>query len=69
MMSIPQYNPHHLKQELQTLGLSLWQIRELLGGQPSESKISRYLNGIDSLPPALESKLKRIISNIKEADE
>ena len=68
MLDIPKYNPHHLKQELQTLGLSLWQIRELIGGQPSEGKLSRYLNGIESLPSALERKLKQIISNLKEAD-
>ena len=68
MLDIPKYNPHHLKQELQTLGLSLWQIRERIGGQPSEVKLSRYLNGIESLPSALEKRLKQILANLKEAD-
>ena len=68
MLDIPQYNPHQLKQELQILGLSLWQLRELLGGQPSEGKLSRYLNGIEALPSGLESKIKHIIAKIGEAN-
>lgn len=68
MLDIPKYHPHHLKQQLQALGLSLWQIRELLGGRPSEGKLSRYLNGIESLPKGLERQLKEIVSKLKEGN-
>ena len=65
MHTIPKHRKHPLKEEVQNLGLCLWQLREMLGGSPSEAKLSRYFNGIDKLPSELEHRLRHIISETK----
>jgi hypothetical protein len=56
---------HPLKAEIKKLKLQLWKIRRALGGSPSETYISRALNGIDPMTEELESKIREIISEYK----
>lgn len=58
--------PHSLKIEINKQDLRLWQIRKLLGGSPSEGQLSRYLNGIDKMPIALEVRLNEVINEISK---
>ena len=50
---------HPLKKEIRRRKLKLWHLRNLTG--VSESKLSRYLNGIDPMPVKLEQRIERII--------
>lgn len=58
--------PHPLKIEIKKRDLRLWQIRNLLGGRPTEQQICRYLNGIDKMPVDLETRLAEVINQIPE---
>lgn len=66
MNQIPLPKAHPLKRDIETTGLTLWQVRKMLGGLPSEGQLSRYLNGIDELPFELEQRLTEIIRAVKE---
>lgn len=61
MRAIPQPKSHPLKGEIRRLELAYWQVRSLLGGRPSEATLSRYLNGIESMPKDVEKKLEKIL--------
>ncbi len=50
---------HPLKTEIRWRKLKLWHLRNLTG--VSESKLSRYLNGVDQMPLWLEERLIRIL--------
>jgi hypothetical protein len=53
--------PHPLKAVITNNKITLWQLRKALGGEPSEAKLSRILNGIDNMPKNLEIKIKQLI--------
>lgn len=65
MIETPTYRPHPLKDRIQRRGLALWQLRELIGGSPSEGKLSRYLNGVDRMPVDLEERLNRLLEDLR----
>ena len=52
-------NEHPLKQWVRALGLKLWELRDMTG--ISESKLSRYLNGVDQMPYLLEERLSVLL--------
>jgi hypothetical protein len=60
-MNIPQPTPHPLKKIIEDKRLTLWQIRLLVDNCPSESRLSRFLNGIEVMPEPLENKLRKAI--------
>lgn len=64
MVTVPGYKPHQLKAAIQERGLTLWQIRAMLGGAPSEGKLSRLLNGIESMPVEIKDALQRIVEEM-----
>lgn len=66
MCTIPQHQPHPLKTEIKRVGVTYWQLRILLGGSPSEGKLSRYLNGIEIMPPKLEKRLRQVVTEAFE---
>lgn len=65
MLDIPRHRPHELKQDVRARKLALWQLRQLLGGSPSEGKLSRWLNGVDVMPERIEVALRWIIEEVK----
>lgn len=56
---------HYLKTEIRKRKLRLWQIRHLLGGHPSESKLSRMLNGIEPMPRTIEIQINFILAQLE----
>ena len=64
MLTVPEYRPHQLKGAIQERGLTLWQLRAMLGGVPSEGKLSRLLNGIEAMPEGIEDALQRIVKDV-----
>ena len=62
---VPQHTPHPLKRRIRTQRLALWQIKQLLGGAPSECLISRVLNGIEPMPGDVERRLTAILDEIE----
>ncbi len=52
---------HPLKKKVQESRLCLWEIRHLMGGSPSEARLSRVLNGIERMPENLERRLKKVL--------
>ena len=64
-LDIPQHSPHPLKRRIKTQRLTLWQIRQLLGGSPSEALISRALNGIEVMPDDVKKRLMAILDEIE----
>ncbi len=60
-MEIPTTTEHPLKVEIEESGLTLWMVRKALGGQPSEGKLSRLLNGIETMPDRTEEQLKQLL--------
>jgi len=72
MIDMPQYeevknmrskynfpNQHPLKDEIRQRRIKLWQLRDLTG--ISESKMSRYLNGVEPMPERVERLIIRCI--------
>lgn len=55
---------HPLYLQIKEKGLRQWQLRKLLGGSPTESKLSRMLNGIDPMPESLEQRIKSILEEV-----
>lgn len=53
---------HQLKDEITIRGIRLWMLRKYLGGKPSECRLSRMLNGIESMPPEIENGIKEILN-------
>jgi len=64
-MALPAIKAHPLKAEIEKLHLQLWKIRHALGGSPSETTISRALNGIDPMSQELENKIRGVIEEYK----
>ena len=64
MRCIPQRKSHWLKGEIRRLELAYWQVRSLLGGYPSEATLSRYLNGIESMPREVEKRLQELVTEV-----
>jgi hypothetical protein len=58
---------HPLKKEIRYRRLKLWQLRNLTG--VSESKLSRYLNGVDPMPFQLEQRLERILRLLNDSNK
>ena len=58
-LNIP--TPHPLKEKLRYRGITLWWLRRLLEGHPSEFKLSRTLNGIEEMPKYLEDQIQEVI--------
>lgn len=63
-MQVVRINEHPLQTEIRSRGLRLWEVKTLLGGEPSESHLSRMLRGICPMPEALETKIKSAIENL-----
>lgn len=61
-MELPKITEHPLKHEIQNSGLTLWMVRKALGGQPSEGKLSRLLNGIEIMPEQIERQLHQLLT-------
>ncbi len=55
---------HPLYAQIKERGIRQWQLRKLLGGHPTESKISRMLNGIDPMPEKLEQRIRNILEAV-----
>ncbi len=55
---------HSLKWQLRGKGVTLYELKTLLGGSPSEGKLSRILNGMAEMPKELEEKITKIITQI-----
>jgi hypothetical protein len=51
--------PHPLKALIKRKKISLWKLRRALGGSPSEFKLSRVLNGVESIHPELEKRIRQ----------
>jgi hypothetical protein len=64
-MSLP-ITEHPLKAEVRRLRLALWEVSYLLGGQPDEPMISRYLRGTRPMPPDVEERLRAALAKFKE---
>ncbi len=64
MSSVSDSKPiaHSLKWELRGKGVTLYDLRNRLGGAPSEGRLSRVLNGVEAMPPELEDRIKTIIA-------
>ena len=60
------YHPkeHPLKKEKEERKIKLWQLRDVTG--VSESKLSRYLNGIEPMPESLEKRIQRFLKLFDE---
>ncbi len=58
--------PHPLKEELRRRKIKLWTLRNIT--HIPESKLSRYLNGIDPMPGKLEQLLSVTIKMIDKDD-
>lgn len=61
---IPQFHPHPLKARLRERKLKLWQLRKLLGGNPCEGSLSRYLNGVWDMPVEVEDRIKETLQQV-----
>lgn len=59
--SLPKVKAHPLKERIEAANIPLWQLRLALGGSPSEAKLSRLLNGIDKMPPAIEKRITAVL--------
>ena len=57
---------HRLKKDIQARGITLWMLREALGGKPSEFKLCRMLNGIESMAPDIEYKIRKYLFDTDE---
>ncbi len=55
-------NQHPLKKEIRERRIKLWHLRNLTG--VSESKLSRYLNGVEVMPPRLVERIERFLKII-----
>ncbi len=55
---------HSLKWELRGKGVTLYDLRNRLGGAPSEGRLSRVLNGVEAMPSELEERIKTIIEQL-----
>lgn len=64
-MIIPTSTPHPLKRELQENGITLWALRQMLGGRPSESRLSYYLNSRKPMNMVLEARIYEILRQLK----
>ena len=60
---------HYLKPEIRRRGIRLWELKMLLGGYPSEFKLSRVLNCIDTMPAELQSSIAEVLKRWDEASE
>ena len=58
---------HPFKERFRRLGVKQWELRNYTG--VSESKLSRYLNGIDPMPEALERTLSEFLEIVAMARE
>ena len=54
-------NVHPLKGELKRKRITLWRLRNRLGGSPSEFKLSRMLSGIEPMSRKFEERIKEVI--------
>ena len=55
---------HPLQSIIKAKRIKLWEVKMALGGEPSESHLSRMLRGICPMPEALETKIKSAIENL-----
>lgn len=55
---------HSLKWELRGKGVTLYDLRNRLGGAPSEGRLSRVLNGVEVMPRELEERINNIIAQL-----
>lgn len=63
-MKIPKRKPSPLYKRIRAKGIALWQLRQMLGGSPSESYLSRTLTGIQPMPEPLEAKIDRLLEEL-----
>ena len=61
-------SPHYLKAKIADTGLTLFQIRALIGNKPEESALSRILNGQRPMPAGLEERIEDALVMVKEHD-
>lgn len=57
-------NQHFLKVKIRERKIKLWQLRFVTG--VNETKLSRCLNGIVTMPASLESRIKRFLKLFDE---
>jgi hypothetical protein len=60
--------PHSLKASVRKSKISLWKLRKALGGSPSETALSRLLNGIDPMDKELEERIRKLLEMPKGID-
>ena len=60
--------PHPLKKRIEQDEIRLWQLRNLLGGKPDESVLSRALRGIRPMTPDLENRITLALDRVKGGD-
>ena len=68
-LRVPQKKSHPLKGEIRRLELALWQVKSLLGGTPSETSLSRYLNGVEKMPKDVEKSLEELVAKVARWQE
>ena len=56
--------PHPLKNQFTKSGVCLWQLQRFLGGRPSESRLSRMMNGIIPMSPAVEAGVREVLHQL-----
>ena len=63
---IPRPKEHPLKKKVRANGLRLYQLRELCGGSPSESQLSRMLSGVQPMKPQIEARIRQVVKRLSE---
>ena len=66
LQSLPIPTPHILEEEIRKRKIPLWQLRQALGGSPSECTLSRVLRGVQEMPVDLEAKLRAVVMGDSE---
>jgi hypothetical protein len=58
---------HPFKRVFREFGVRLWQLRNCTG--VSESKLGRYLNGVDAMPLSVEKDLRCLVESLTKRQE
>jgi hypothetical protein len=65
-LEIPVKIPHPLQRKVRGAGLTLWQLRRMLGGSPCEGELSMRLSGHKPMTPELEARIEHVLEEMKK---
>lgn len=63
-MMIPVSPAHPLRERLIKAGITLWQLQQMLGGKPSESRLSYFLTGKRYMPERLRVRIEAALMEV-----